>query len=80
MTFPSTDSDIPVVFITHAAGILGDTALGLSGREIVKLSAAYAVDWDVDIPYGTYPFSKPGLNKKSALAANLRRFSSNQQY
>lgn len=71
---------LPAVFITHAAEVLADTVRGLSGSELVKLSAAYAVDWDVQIPYGTYPFSKPGLNKRAALVANLLPFNSRQRY
>lgn len=79
MSHPSVNG-IPAVFVTHAAEILAHTSRGLSGNEIVKLTAAYSVDWDVDLPYPRYPFSKPGLNKRSALVANLLPFSSTQRY
>jgi hypothetical protein len=71
---------LPAVFVTHASEVLADTARGLSGNEIVKVTAAYAIDWDVKIPYDTYPFTKLGLNKRSALTANLLAFNSAQRY
>jgi len=42
------DERIPTTFIQYAADILGDTNKGLSGPQIVKVMAAYAVDFDVD--------------------------------
>ena len=78
MTTPS--GDVPAVFVTHAADILGDTSTGLSGPQIEKLTAAYAVDWNVTIPHATYPFTKPGINKRTALAENLLPFNSAQRY
>ncbi len=76
----SPAEELPAVFVTHAAEILADTSRGLSGNQIVKETAAYAIDWNVSIPYDTYPFTKLGLNKRSALTANLMAFNSAQRY
>lgn len=77
-TIPS--EELPAVFVTHASEVLADTSKGLSGNQIVKETAAYAIDWNVNIPYDTYPFTKLGLNKRSALTANLLAFNSAQRY
>lgn len=69
---------IPAVFVNHAADILGDTDKGLTGAEIARALSAYAVDFNVDIPYPTYPFH--GTNKRTALSANLMAFIAAQQY
>jgi hypothetical protein len=69
---------IPSVFITHAADVLGDTSSGLSGSEIVRYFSGYALDFNIDIPYATYPLDAP--NKRTALRANLLAFSAKQQY
>lgn len=69
---------IPATFIRYAADILGETSSGLSGGEIVKETAAYAVEYDVKIPYPAYPFDAP--NKRTALYDNLMAFSGVQQY
>lgn len=69
-----------MVFVTHAADILGDTDLGLSGAQIVRLTAAYAVDAGIDIPHSTYPFEKQGINKRTALAQNVAAFPSEWRY
>lgn len=50
------EEKIPATFIQYAADILGDTSAGLSGGEIVKATAAYAVEYDVELPHPTYPF------------------------
>ena len=69
---------IPMTFLTHAADILGDTEHGLSGGNIAKACTAYAIDFDVNIPYS---HSVAGAaNKRSALLYNLRRFKPSQQY
>lgn len=70
------------VFIQKAADILGDTNNGLSASQIASLCAAYAVDFNVDIPYITTPFSQDGsvLNKRTALKLNLDKFSPEQQF
>jgi hypothetical protein len=72
--------EIPAVFVTHAAGILGDTNLGLSGAQIVKLCAAYALDANVHIPFETYPFARLGTNKRTALCENILAFPSKWRY
>lgn len=72
--------DLPAVFVTYAADILGDTGRGLSGPQIVKLTAAYAVDYRVDLPHPTYPFSKMGIKKRMALFQNLMAFPPRPRY
>lgn len=72
--------DMPTVFVTYASEILGDTARGLSGPQIVKLTAAYAVDYGVELPHPTYPFSKLGINKRTALFQNLMAFPPRPRY
>jgi hypothetical protein len=73
--------DLPAVFVTHAAGILGDTNRGLSGGEIVRVCAAYAIDANVNIPYASYPFAgRMGINKRTALFENLMAFPSKWRY
>jgi hypothetical protein len=66
------------MFLTHASDVLGDTSEGLSGSNIVKAFTGYAFDYNVDIPYSSYPFDAP--NKRTALLENLRRFKPEQQY
>lgn len=69
--------ELPAVFVTHAAGILGDTSKGISGGEIVKVCSAYAIDANVDIPYSSYPFTgRVGINKRTALYENIMAFPS----
>ncbi len=72
------EDKIPATFISYAADILGDTNAGLSGGEIVKARAAYAVEYDVTLPHPAYPFDAP--NKRTALYANLMGFSGPLQY
>ena len=72
------DEKIPPHFIQYAADILGDTSGSLSGANIVRSTAAYAVEYDVNIPHPTYPFDAP--NKRTALYENLLAFSGPQQY
>jgi hypothetical protein len=62
----------------YAADILGDTNKGLSGPDIVKATAAFAVEYDVNIPHPTYPFVAG--NKRTALYENLVAFSPQQRY
>lgn len=69
---------IPSHFVQYAADILGDTNGGLSGPNIVKATAAYAIKYDVNIPHPSYPFESP--NKRTALYENLMAFSGSQQY
>lgn len=71
---------IPHLFINHASNVLGETHEGLSGAKIVEYCSAYAIDFDVDIPHPTYPFSTDLPNKRTALRENLSAFSPEQQY
>jgi hypothetical protein len=72
------EQGIPATFIQYAADILGDTSSGLSGGAIVKETAAYAFEYDVNIPHPTFPFDAP--NKRTALYENLMAFTPAQQY
>ncbi|OYY73235.1 MAG: hypothetical protein B7Y40_10510 [Gammaproteobacteria bacterium 28-57-27] len=72
------EEQIPAPFIQHAADILADTNSGLSGSVIVRVTSAYAVDYDVSIPHPSYPYA--AQNKRSALYDNLMAFSGSQQY
>lgn len=69
---------IPTTFLTHATDILGDTDHGLSGGNIAKVCTAYAIDFDVNIPYSSSVAGAP--NKRTALLDNIRRFEPSQQY
>jgi len=69
---------IPPVFLTHASEILGETYSGLTGPQIVKNTAGYAAQYDVQLPHPTYPFDAP--NKRTALLENLQAFKPHQQY
>lgn len=71
-------SNIPFTFLTHASEVLGNTKTGLSGGKIVKLLRAYAIDFNVDIPYASIPLDAP--NKRTALLENLKCFEPPQQY
>lgn len=70
---------IPDTFLSHACDILADTKAGLTGSKIAKYCAKYAVKYNVDIPYGTYPFFD-NPNKRTALLKNLQAFKPEQQY
>ena len=71
---------IPTTFINFAADILGNTNYGLSGNKIVKYCSAYAIDFNISIPYSRYPFPNDVPNKRTALSKNLSKFSPIQQY
>ena len=71
---PIPDEKFFVPFIQHASEILGETNKGLSGPEIVKAMAAYAVEYDIDIPYASYPFPAGTSNKRTALFEDLMAF------
>jgi hypothetical protein len=66
---------ISTAFIQRAAETLAET---LSGSQIVSVTSAFAVDFNVDIPHASYPFEAG--NKKTALFENLRSFGPSQQY
>lgn len=72
------DEKIPATFVQYASDILADTQNGLTGGEIVKATAAYAVEYDVHLPHPRYPFDAP--NKRTALYDNLMAFDGPQQY
>ena len=71
---------IPQTFIETAGDILGSTEKGLSGSKIASLFAAYAVDYNTDIPYPSYPFPVSTPNKRHALKKNLSSFNPKQQF
>ncbi|MGQ3487549.1 hypothetical protein [Roseovarius pacificus] len=72
------EDKIPATFLQYAADTLAETNSGLSGGEIVKATAAYAVEYDVHLPHPSYPFDAP--NKRTALYDNLMAFDGPQQY
>lgn len=72
------EGKIPATFVRYAADILAETNSGLSGNDIVKETASYAVEYDVSIPHQSYPFDAP--NKRTALYDNLMAFDGPQQY
>lgn len=74
----SDDDQLPAIFLQYASDILADTDSGLSGTNIIKATAAYAVEFDVILPHPTYPFD--AANKRTALFDNLRAFTGPQQY
>ncbi len=69
---------IPIPFLRHVADILGDTGKGLSGTKIIEATAAYAVEFNVNIPHVQMSPRIP--NKRTALLDNLQAFSPPQQY
>lgn len=71
---------IPTTFINFASDILGSTGQGLSGSKIAEFCSAYAVDFDVTIPYPDYPFPSELPNKRTALRENLKAFLPHQQF
>lgn len=71
-------SNIPVIFLSHASDVLGNTHTGLSGGNIVKLLKSYAIDLNVNIPHASLPFDAP--NKRTALLENLKCFEPPKQY
>lgn len=72
------EDKIPATFVQYASDILAETNSGLSGPNIVRATAAYAVEYDVIVPHASYPFDAP--NKRTALFDNLMAFSGPQQY
>lgn len=71
---------IPQTFIETAGDILGSTQAGLSGSKITSLLSAYAVDYNIDIPYPSSPLPASVPNKRYALKQNLSVFDSKQQF
>jgi hypothetical protein len=74
----TVEEGIPATFVQYAADILADTTHGLSGANIVRSTAAFAVEYDVSLPHPTYPFEAG--NKRTALYENLMAFSPSQRY
>lgn len=68
------------IFVSHASDVLANTNAGLSGPQIVKATAGYAIDWNVEIPHPAYPFGPTVPNKRTALYENLMAFSAPQRY
>ena len=71
---------IPATFINFSADTLGSTAQGLSGSKIAEFCSAYAIDFNVPIPFPDYPFPTELPNKRTALKENLKAFSPKQQF
>jgi len=71
---------IPTTFINYAADTLAETNDGLTGSRIAEFSAAYAIDFDIEIPYPEYPFPAELPNKRTALRENLKVFNPAQQF
>lgn len=65
-------------FLSYACDILGDTNSGLSGSDIVKFSNKFAVKYNREIPYTSYP--NKATNKRNSLIANLNCFESTEQF
>ena len=65
--------------LVFAADILGDTASGLTGSKIAKYCVGYSIEYNIKIPYATYPFPKNVPNKRTALLENLKYFSDVQR-
>lgn len=70
---------IPTIFINHASDILGETHSGLTGTQIVEYTTAYGIEYNVDIPHSSYPFTDLP-NKRTALRENLMAFNPEQQF
>ncbi|MGN6194984.1 MAG: hypothetical protein ACTHOB_08595 [Ginsengibacter sp.] len=71
---------IPATFINLASDILGATETGLSGSKIAEFCSAYAIGFNINIPYPEYPFPKELPNKRTALRENLKAFFPQQQF
>jgi hypothetical protein len=79
-TLDQASDQLPPVFVSHACDVLAETTRGLSGPQIVKVTAAYSVEWNITIPHPAYPFGVGVPNKRTALYENLMAFSSAQRY
>jgi hypothetical protein len=78
LTMPANNEDIPATFVQHAADILADTSAGLTGTQIVRATAAYAVEYNVTVPHPSYPYDAG--NKRTALYENVMAFAPSQRY
>ena len=61
------EKNISALFIQHACEIIAHTVTGLKGSQIVRKSSAYALDFNVEIPYGTTEELAQAPNKRTAL-------------
>jgi hypothetical protein len=71
---------IPTTFLNYAADSLAETNSGLSGSRIAEFCSAYAIDFDIQIPFPEYPFPSELPNKRTALRENLKAFTPEQQF
>ena len=73
---------IPNIFIQNVSEVLGNTSDGLTTSQIVTLCSAYAIDFNIDIPYTSLHLPQDGSvpNKRTALRKNLERFTPEQQF
>jgi hypothetical protein len=76
----NSEKNIPAIFIQHACNIIANTYTGLTGGQIVSKSRAYALEFNIDIPYGTTDELAKAPNKRTALENNLCCFSPKQQF
>lgn len=65
------EKNISALFIQHACEIIAHTVTGLKGGQIVRKSSAYALDFNVEIPYGTTEELAQAPNKRTALEKKL---------
>jgi hypothetical protein len=72
----SEQRQLSAIFVQHAADFLAVN--GLTGSQIARKCAAYAIEFNVEIPHGTPPLQAP--NKRTALYENLMAFSEPQRY
>lgn len=72
------DGFISPTFLSHAADVLADTQSGLTGNDIVRATRGYAMEYGVNLPHPTYPFT--ASSKRVALNENLLAFTAAQQY
>jgi hypothetical protein len=66
------DEKSPATFVRYASDILADTNAGLSGNDIIRETASYAVEYDVVLPHPAYPFG--AANKRMSLYDHLMAF------
>ncbi len=72
--------EMPPHFVSYAADIIADTNNGLTGPDFVKITAAYAIEGNVEIPHPLYPWDNKVPNKRTALYDNLMAFAPPQRY
>lgn len=71
---------IPPIFVREASEIIADTNKGISGSQIVQICSAFAIEFNVEIPYDSIKkLQEESPNKRNALYENLMKFSTSQQ-